>query len=405
MSEELKGLIEAQSRAFEEFKAANDARLADAIKGSVDPLIEEKTAKINSTLDDLADKLKAIEAKANRPGNGASQLSAEQAEHKTAFGQWFRKGVGEHELAAIEAKALNIGTPADGGYAVPEELDRDIVKKLVDISPMRSVATVRTVGSSGYRKLASIGGAASGWVGEAAARPATNTPQLAEIVPTMGELYANPQATQVMLDDAFFDAEAWLAAEVAEEFARAEGAAFISGNGTNQPTGFLNGTAVATADASRAWGVLQFVASAQAAALPAANTYADKYIEIVHSLKAGYRQGAVWMCNKTLLGELRKVKTSDNQYLWQPSVQAGTPATFLGYAVVEAEDMPAVGAGNFPLAFGNFGAGYLIVDRMGVRTLRDPFSNKPYVGFYTTKRVGGIVQNSEAIKLLKIAAS
>lgn len=402
---EIKGLIDAQGRAFEEFKATNDARLAELAKNAVDPLVEEKTNRLNAALDQLSDQLKSIEAKGNRPGNGADRLTAEQAEHKSAFNNWMRKGIGEQELKAIEAKALNIGTPADGGYAVPEELDTDIVKKLVDISPMRQVATVRTVGSSGYRKLASIGGTASGWVGEAAARPATNTPQLAEIVPTMGELYANPQATQVMLDDAFFDAEAWLAAEVADEFARAEGAAFISGNGTNQPTGILAGTPVATADASRSWGVLQFVASGQAAAMPAANTYADKYIDIVHSLKAGYRNGAVWMCNKTLLGELRKVKTSDNNYLWQPSVQLGTPASFLGYSVIEAEDMPAVGANAFPLAFGNFGTGYLIVDRVGTRILRDPFSNKPYVGFYSTKRVGGIVQNSEAIKLLKIASS
>jgi HK97 family phage major capsid protein len=402
---EVKGLIEAQGKAFEEFKATNDARLAELVKGTADPLIEEKTSRINEALNKFGDQLKAIEAKANRPGAGASDLTAEQKEHKAAFGSWMRKGVGESELSALEAKALNITTAADGGYAVPEELDRDIVKKLVDISPMRQVATVRTIGSAGYRKLASVGGTSSGWVGEADARPATNTPKLAEIVPTMGELYANPQATQVMLDDAFFDAENWLAAEVAEEFARAEGAAFISGNGTNRPTGFLTGAPVSTADDARAWGVLQYVASGTSAALPAAATYADKYIDIVTSLKAGYRTGAVWMCSKTILGELRKVKTSDNAYLWQPSLQAGTPGSFLGYPVVEAEDMPAVGASTFPLAFGNFGTGYLIVDRMGTRILRDPYSNKPYVGFYSTKRVGGIVQNSEAIKLLKCAAS
>ena len=402
---EIKGLIDAQGRAFEEFKATNDARLAELAKNAVDPLVEEKTNRINAALDQLSDQLKSIEAKGNRPGNGADGLTAEQAEHKSAFNGWLRGSVTDNEMKAFEAKALNISTPADGGYAVPEELDASIVKKLVDISPMRQLATVINVGSSGYRKLASIGGTASGWVGETDARTATNTPALAEIVPTMGELYANPQATQVMLDDAYFDAEAWLAAEVSEEFGRAEGAAFISGNGSNRPTGILAGTPVATADASRSWGVLQFVASGQAAAMPAANTYADKYIDIVHSLKAGYRTGAVWVCNKALLGELRKVKTSDNNYLWQPSLQLGMPSSFLGYGVVEAEDMPAVGANAFPLAFGNFATGYLIVDRGPTRMIRDPFSNKPYVGFYSTKRVGGIVQNSEAIKLLKIASS
>lgn len=401
---ELKGLIEAQGRAWEEFKSANDERIKAEAKGAADVLFEEKAAKINEALDALGEQLKAVEAKGNRPGVSADGLNEAEAEHKSAYMNWLRKGVGETELGSLEAKAFATTTNsgADGGYAVPKVIDQAIVKKLVDISAMRSVAQVIQIGTSNYKKLADIGGTGSGWVGETAARPETNTPSLAEISPTMGELYANPQATQVMLDDVQFDAEAWLAASVAEEFARAEGAAFISGNGTNKPTGFLNGTPVATADASRAWGVLQYIASGAAAALPSS---VDTLISLVQSLKAGYRQGAVWMTNKAVLGALRSYKSTDNQYLWQPSVQAGVPSQFLGYSVVEAEDMPAVGAGNFPLAFGNFNAGYLIVDRMGVRTLRDPYSNKPYVGFYTTKRVGGIVQNSEAIKLLKVAAS
>lgn len=401
---EVKGLIEAQGKAWEEFKSANDERIKAEAKGVADVLFEEKAAKINAAIDAVSEQLKAIEAKSNRPGAGADGLTEAQAEHKTAYMNWLRKGVGETELTALEQKALAISTNggADGGYAVPEVIDQAIVKKLIDISPMRSVATVTQIGTSNYKKLADIGGTASGWVGETAARPATDTPQLAEISPTMGELYANPQATQVMLDDVQFDAETWLAASVAEEFARAEGAAFISGNGTNKPTGILNGTPVATADASRAWGVLQFVASGAAAALP---TTLDPFITLVHSLKAGYRSGAVWMTNKAVLASLRAYKDSSGQYLWQPSLQAGVPSSFLGYQVVEAEDMPGVAANAFPIAFGNFGAGYLIVDRTGVRTLRDPYSNKPYVGFYTTKRVGGIVQNSEAIKLLKVAAS
>lgn len=402
---EIKGLVEAQGRAWEEFKSSNDERIKSEAKGIADALFEEKGAKINAALDAIAEQIKQVEAKSNRPGAGLDGLNADEAEHKSAYNSWLRKGVGESELAALEAKAFatNTNGGADGGYAVPKVIDQAIVKKLIDISPVRQVATVVQVGTSNYKRLADIGGAASGWVGETAARNATNTPQLAEISPTMGELYANPQATQVMLDDVQFDAEAWLAASVAEEFARAEGAAFISGDGTNKPTGFLAGTPVATADATRAWGVLQFIASGAAAALP---TTADKYIDVVHSLKAGHRQGAVWMTNKAVLASLRKIKAdgATGDYLWQPSLQAGVPSTFLGFGVVESEDMPAVEANAFPVAFGNFGAGYLIVDRMGVRTLRDPYSNKPYVGFYTTKRVGGTVQNSEAIKLLKVAA-
>lgn len=400
---EVKSLVEAQGRAWEEFKNSNDERIKAEAKGVADVLFEEKTARINSALDDLSDKLKAIEAKANRPAIGVDGMSEADAEHKAAYSMFMRKGV-EEGLLAAEAKAFATTTNsgADGGYAVPKVIDNAIVKKLVDISPIRAISTVVSVGTSDYKKLADVGGTASGWVGETAARTATNTPQLAQIAPTMGELYANPQATQVMLDDVFFDAEGWLANSVAEEFARAEGAAFISGDGTNKPTGFLAGTPVATVDASRAWGVLQYVASGQAAAMP---TSVDVLINLTMALKAGYRAGAQWVASKAVVGALRLYKDTTNQYLWQPSVQAGSPSTFLGYAVTEAEDMPAVSAGNFALAFGDFGAGYLIVDRMGTRTLRDPYSNKPYVGFYTTKRVGGIVQNSEAIKLLKIAGS
>ena len=397
---EIKGLVEAQGRAWEEFKSNNDQRIKDEAKGAADALFEAKGAKINEALDQLADQLKAIEAKANRPGVTADGLTAEETEHKAAYSQWMRKGVGESELAAIEQKAFRTTVNADGGFAVPKVIDTAIVKRLVDISPMRQICEVIQIGTSDFNRLADIGGTSSGWVGETAARPETNTPALANIKPTMGELYANPSATQVMLDDAQFDAEAWLAASVAEEFARAEGAAFISGNGTNQPTGFLTGTPVATTDASRAWGVLQFTASGGASAMP---TSADTFITMVHQLKAGYRNGATWLCNKTLLATLRSYKDTTNQYLWQPSVQAGTPSTFMGYGVVEAEDMPNVAANAFPLAFGNFRTGYLIVDRVGVRTLRDPYSNKPYIMFYTTKRVGGIVQNSEAIKLLRIS--
>jgi HK97 family phage major capsid protein len=397
---EIKGLIEAQGRAWEEFKSSNDERLKAEAKGAADALFEEKAAKINGALDDLADKLKAVEAKAARPVAGGDGFNADEVEHRNAYRGWMRKGV-EEGLLDLEAKAFQTTVNADGGFAVPKVIDQAIIKRLVDISPVRSVAQVVQVGTSDYNKLADVGGTTSGWVGETAVRPETNTPQLANIKPTMGELYCNPMATQVMLDDVQFDAEAWLAASIAEEFARAEGQAFIGGNGTNRPTGFLAGTPVATADTSRAWGVLQFRASGQAAAMP---TSADVFINMVHDLKAGYRQGSVWMTNKATLAALRTYKDTTNQYLWQPSLQAGVPSLFLGYSVVEAEDMPAVGANAFPLAFGNFGVGYLIVDRMGTRTLRDPYTNKPYVGFYTTKRVGGIVQNSEAIKLLRIQA-
>ena len=391
MSDEIKGLIEAQGRAFEEFKSKNDAALA----GKADAVVDAELKKLNAVLDDIGAKMREIEVKAARPGAG-SELDMRDAEYKGAFESWARTGEGEREL-----KALQVGVGADGGFSVPTVIDNAIGKLSVNISPMRSVAQVISIGTPNYSKLVDVNGTTSGWVGETASRSATNTPQFAKIAPTMGTLYAFPQATQDSLEDSQFNLESWLAMSVVEEFARAEGAAFISGNGTDKPTGFLTGTPVATADATRAFGVLQFTAGGSASVMP---TTLDPIITLIYSMKAAYRAGSVFMCSKAVVASLRTYKDSTGQYLWQPSVQAGVPATFMGYPVIEAEDMPAVAANAFPLAFGNFGTGYLIVDRRAAVTLRDPYSNKPYVGFYTTKRVGGIVQNSEAIKLLKISA-
>lgn len=389
MSEEIKGLVEAQGRAFEEFKSKMDAKL----EGKADAVIDAEIKKLNDALDDLGGKLKAIETKAARPGAAAEEAADE---YKSAYRKWMATG------DETEIKTLQSNVATDGGFAVPKVVDSAIIKRLVDISPVRSVATVVQVGTADYNRLVNTNGTASGWVGETQSRPETGTPKLVNIKPTMGELYANPAATQQMLDDAFFDVETWLAGEIAEEFARAEGAAFITGDGNNKPTGFLTGTPVVTADASRTWGVLQYRAGGNASTMP---TSADTFISMAHDLKAGHRQGASWMMNKATLALVRQYKDTTNQYLWQPSLQAGVPSTFLGYGVVEAEDMPNVGANTFPIAFGDFAAGYLIVDRMGVRTLRDPYSTKPFIFFYTTKRVGGVVQNSEAIKVLRIATS
>lgn len=399
MDEATKKLDEIQ-RAFDEFKSKNDSVIAEEVKkGTADVVRKEEVDRINDAITALTSEMKSIEAKANRPGAGDSGLTAEQEEHKAAFNLFVKRG---DERKLLELKTISVGTPAEGGYAVPEQIDRNIEKLERTLSPMRSICGQVSVSTPDYKKLVDINGTASGWVGETAARPATATPGLAEVAPSMGEVYANATATQQSLDDLMFDVEAWIANSVAEEFAIAEDIAFISGNGTNKPTGFLNGTPVATADSSRAFGVLQYVASGQAAAMP---TSADTFIDIVHSMKSQYRNGAVWVTNTSVAASLRKYKDTTNQYLWQPSIQAGQPSLFMGYGLIEDENMPAVAANAFSLAFGNFQRGYLIVDRIGTRMLRDPYTNKPHVQFYFTKRVGGKVVNSEAIKLLKIAAS
>lgn len=299
-----------------------------------------------------------------------------------------------------EVKAVSGAVAADGGYAVPREIDAAIASQLVDVSPIRRIAQVVQVGSAGYRKLVTLGGAASGWAGEVAARPETGTPEFAEIAPPFGELYANPAASQAMLDDAGFDLEGWLAGEIATEFARAEGAAFVSGDGANRPKGFLDNAKSLAGDAVRPFGTLQYIATGHATGL--GSLIELTLIDLVHSLKAGHRQGASWVMNSATLAEVRKLKTSDGAFLWQAGLVEGQPDRLLGYPVVEAEDMPDIAADAFPIAFGNFKAGYLIAERGSTAILRDPFTNKPFVHFYATKRVGGQVLDSAAIKLLKV---
>jgi len=321
-------------------------------------------------------------------GNGA-ELSA--------FGGFVRSG------ATVELKAFTGVTGDAGGYAIPKEIDAIIDATLKSISPIRGIANVVKVGSAGYRKLVTTGGTPSGWAAETAARPETATPVFIEIAPPTGELYANPSASQAMLDDAAFDVEEWLAGEIAMEFAKAEGAAFVGGNGVNRPKGFLQQPTAATGDGARAFGTLQYLPSGAAGDFGA--NPQERLIDLVQALRGPYRQGASFVMNAATLARIRKFKTSDGAFVWQPSLAAGVPATLLGYPVVEAEDMPDVGANALAIAFGNFTAGYIIAERTETVILRDPYSNKPFVNFYATKRVGGCVSNSEAIKLMKFAVS
>ena len=207
-----------------------------------------------------------------------------------------------------------------------------------------------------------------------------------------------------MLDDAAFDVEAWLANEIATEFARAEGSAFVAGNGTNRPRGFLNNPTATTGDGTRAFGTLQYLATGTDASFGASNPQ-DRLVDLVQSLRPPYRQGASWVMNSKTLAAVRKFKDSTGAFLWQPSLISGNADMLLGYPVIEAEDMPDVASGSLSVAFGNFKAGYLITERAETTILRDPYTNKPYVYFYATKRIGGCVSNSEAIKLLKFSVS
>ena len=352
---------------------------------------------IREDVDEVKARLDRVSRAAARPaldGGGAVPLSAEV---KSFVDGYLRHGR-EHELKSVQGTVLG-----DGGFAVPRQIDAAIARALTNISPIRRIAQIVQTGTAGYRKLITTGATSAGWVSETAARPITNTPTFVEIAPPTGELYANPASSQAMLDDAAFDLESWLANEIATEFAKAEGRAFVVGTGTNQPRGFLAGPFAATDDVTRAFGTMQFITSGAAAGFAAISPEA-KLIDLVHKLKAGHRQGATWVMNSSTLAQVRKFKTADGAFLWQPGLVEGQPDRLLGYPVVEAEDMPDIAASAYPIAFGNFRNGYLIAERTATTILRDPFTNKPFVHFYATKRIGGQLLDSEAIKVLQIAA-
>jgi HK97 family phage major capsid protein len=399
---EIKNAFDDFLAAFDSFKQANDERLAELETRSADVVTEEKVDRINRALDEHKRVLDDLQLASARPIVGSEKKAAPQArEQKMAFERYVRAG---DASGLIELKAMSAGSNADGGYTVPLEIEQTIDRVLQKVSPMRNLATVRPIGGNIYRKPITTAGTASGWLATetTAISTATNTPTLAAIdFPTM-ELYAMPAATQTLLDDSQVDLESWLAEEVQTVFAEQEGAAFISGNGTSAPKGFLTETKVA--DASWSWGSLGYIATGTDAAFPA-TVPTDVLITLAYAPKQSYRGNASWVMNRKTESVIRKFKDSQNNYIWQPGATAGQPPTLLGYPVAEAEDMPDIASGAYALAFGDFKRGYLIVDRIGVKVLRDPYSAKPYVLFYTTKRVGGGVQNFEAIKLLKFAAS
>lgn len=372
----------------------------DPMDASFDILARQDQAEIaitglRSDVDEVKSRLDKVARAAARPAMGVGGAS-DTPEMKGFVDGYLRRG------RETELKSISGVSPADGGYAVPRQIDAMIASSLADISPIRAIAQVVQTGTAGYRKLVATGGVASGWVSEVAPRPETGTPQFAEIAPPSGDLYANPAASQAMLDDAAFDLETWLANEIALEFARAEGTAFVRGTGAGQPEGFLTAATGTAEDGVRAFGTVQYIGSGSATGFDAAPD--SRLIDLIHSMKSGHRQGAVFVMNSSTLATVRKLKTADGAFLWQPGMVEGQPDRLLGYPVVEAEDMPDVVGGAFPIAFGNFRHGYLIAENGATSVLRDPFTNKPFVHFYATKRVGGKVLDSNAIKLLKIEA-
>lgn len=400
--------LEATNKAFEDFKIANNAKKDGLDQASVDK-INNSITEYGAEIDKMNQQLAALRlgAGADNVAGGAVRASVtpEEKAYRQAFsgkGGYLRRGA-DNGLGDLAVKAsLSSDSNPDGGYTVVPEIDTAISRVQSAMSAMRGIAQVLTISSDTYRKLVSQGGAASGWVGERESRPTTAAPTLAGIDFPAMELYAMPATTQRLLDDSSVNIEQWLADEVGITFNEQEGAAFVTGDGNNKPKGFLAYDKLA--DASYAWGSLGYIVTGAATTFATASSSvnpADALLSLVYALKQGYRVNGSWMMNRTVQGSVRQFKDQNGNYIWQPAMANGQPATLFGYPVSDDDNMPNVGANTYPVAFGDFKRGYLIVDRIGVRVLRDNLTSKGNVLFYTTKRVGGGVQNFEAIKLLK----
>lgn len=406
MNNDLKEVIEGIGKAFDEFKAANDKRLKEIeAKGSADPLLTEKVEKLNSELTALTkmkQQLEAVEtavARANFSGGGYTEINAAKKEHAKAFGLWMRKGV-DSQLRDLEVKAeLSTLSDPDGGFTVPDAIPAAMITVAEALSVMRNISTVQTISIPEYKELVDAGGESAEWVGEKTTRSTTDTPILKEVSIVPKELSAKPKVTQIMLDDSSFDVEGWVGRFIGRAFAAKEGAAFISGNGVEKPKGIAAYTMIA--NANYAWGKVGYISTGHASLIDDV----DKLIDLQHALKVGYRTGATWLMNDATLTTVRKFKDGEGNYIFQPGLVAGAPDILLGKSISYDDYVDNIGAGKYPIFFGNFKEAYLIVDRVGIRMLRDPYSAKPYVEFYTTKRVGAGIKNYEALKALKVSTT
>lgn len=393
---EITDRVASLGNAWEQFKQINDARLNEIErKGNADPLYNEHLNNISMALDNYKSRLDTIETVYNRPVLGDDinvKSSASHSEYSKAFRNYLRKGM-DAGLEALQTKALSVGSDPDGGYLVTPHMSSKIVQSIFETSPMRQLASVETISSDALELIDDHDQAAAGWTAETGAITETSTPTLAKRNIPTNELYAQPKATQKLVDDSAIDIESWLSAKIADIFSRKENTAFVSGNGVGQPRGIL------TYASGTGWGQIQQVTSGSSGAVTA-----DAIINLFYSLKDAYTKRANFLMNRTVVQSVRLLKqATTNQYMWQPGLAAGAPDTLMGVPVQMAADMPVAAANSLSIAVGDFESGYQIVDRRGINILRDPFTEKPFVKFYATKRVGGDVINFDAIKLMKLA--
>ncbi len=438
--EEIKKLIEAQGKAFDEFKKAHDAEVVELKKrGSVDVVVADKVGKLEKAMDDAIEaknKLEAglvaerkereeLEKRLNRPGATEKtaadvelktfnlQLSARRAEmkmpevvldqaeydkYKAAFGNYLRRN--DRTLSAEEIKTLQVSVDPDGGYLVTPDVSGRIIKKVYETSPMRQLATVITITTDKLEGIEDRGEAGAGYAGERATSGDTTTPQIGKYSIPVWAIDTEPKATQQLLDDAGIDIEAWLADKVADKFSRFENAEHITG--TAKIRGVMGYGTIADSGSGVTWGSVGFIKTGVNGDFASSNP-ADKIFDLVGLLKNAYLNGAAFLTRREVITKIRKFKDTTGQYLWQPALVAGQPETLMGYPVTRAEDIAALSTNGLSMAFGNFKEAFTIVDRQGNRVLRDPYTAKPYVKFYTSRRSGAGVVDFDAYKLLQFS--
>ena len=400
---ETKEYFDQITAAFNEYKKANEERLVSLEKGESGAEAKEKIERIEAKLTELENAKGELEAKFSRPVKSEDRQMAAELEHKSAFETYLRRG-DESKINGLseEVKAMNTITGEDGGYAVPRQMAAGILKMLDENNPMRGAVSVISVSTEDYTQLVDTGTATSGWVGETSPRPETLAGGLKSISPVFGEIYAFPFATQRALDDISFNVESYISNKIAMDFAVKENAAFTNGDGVRKPKGLFAYDFVASGDDTRDYGKFQFIKSGAASTL--GTNPADKLIELQDSLRGGYQGSAVWMMNAATLTSIRQLKDSQGNYIWAPGISTTTPNSIFGKPYILNHDMPVVGAGALAVAYGDFKRAYTIVDRVGIRMTRDPYTNKPFVGFYATKRVGSMALDTQAVKAIKISA-
>lgn len=434
---EIKRIIDEQGEAFDKFKKANDDLIKAKAEGKAVADLEAKVASLSEALDKLNEQKAAIDeilVKANRPGFGADpkdaeakaaevkgfnaalraeyqakgkpfpgELSAEAyAQYKSGFFK-VMAGVTMDGLEPDERKAMSAGSDPDGGYLLPASTQGRVVTKLYEQSIMRQIADVQPITTDKIEGVVDDDEADAGWVSELGTRSDSGTPQVRKYEIQAHEMYAIPKVSQKLIDDAAVDVEGWLAGKVADKFARVEGTAFWQGTGVGQPRGLCSYTTAATADGTRAWGQFEHINTGANSAFH--TTQFDPIHDLMGAIKDHFLPNAQFVMRREVRTAARKLKESTtNRYLWEPGMQVGAPERLNGYPVRVDQYMPTLGNGSLSLAFGDFRQAYTIVDRMGIRTLRDPYTAKPYIVYYSTKRTGGGAMNFEAVKFLRFAA-